>query len=275
MLCSEVQLVKRGDGFEDIKPLPCRRWSCDHCAKQRRLELFAAVASGEPTAMLTLTISPKTGTSPEHRRKLLGHAWAKLCKRIHRQFQLPSERRWQLKHRPRTKRQQWVLDAIDRRTVRCTVNRVSFFAFVERTKQGEPHLHILLRMPFIPQDWIAEQMGELVGSPICDIRKVANARMAIFYVTKYVTKEPARFAGFKRYWRSQDWEQRSGAAGERSRPAFAPDFVRRERWSETRLELARTGRPWRLLGEGVVRVYEHRAMPEHWGFYGSHLYNTS
>lgn len=75
----------------------------------------------------------------------------------------------------------------------------------EATKKGEPHLHLLLRAPFIPQKWLSEQMNELIEAPIVDIRKVGHARNAGRYVAKYVGKGPKPFAALKRYWTSQGY----------------------------------------------------------------------
>jgi len=274
MLCSQVQLVKRGEGYEDIKPLPCRMWSCEYCQPKRKLELIARCISGDPNKILTLTVSPDVESSPLARRKLLAKAWANLCKRIHRQFQLPAPRRWQLKARLRSPSSHARLRAITAETPAQTVTRVAFFAFVERTKRGEPHLHILLRMPYIPQDWIAEQMGELAGSPICWIEQIRQTRQAVNYVTKYVAKEPAQFGRCKRHWCSRGWCVDRDDGDWRDRPRFTPDVVRRERWSETLAALLRDGRPWRTVEPGVYRIFEHRHMPAHWGRYASVLDST-
>ena len=75
----------------------------------------------------------------------------------------------------------------------------------EKTKTGWPHLHILCRMPYVPQAWLSRRMGELIDSPVVDIRALHNVRKAAAYVAKYIAKHPHRFEGCKRYWRSQDW----------------------------------------------------------------------
>lgn len=62
-----------------------------------------------------------------------------------------------------------------------------------------------MRAPYLPQRWLSEQMRDITGSPIVDIRYVANKQKAASYVAKYVSKEPQRFIGCKRYWRSLDW----------------------------------------------------------------------
>jgi hypothetical protein len=129
-------------------------------------------AGGEPTRFLTLTVNPAEGESPEERLFALSNAWRTVVKRLRRQH--PSE-------------------------------PVEYLAIVEQTKAGEPHLHILLRSPFIPQPWLSAAMGELIHAPIVDIRRIRKAAEVIRYVAKYVTKAPAKMGTAKRYWTSQGY----------------------------------------------------------------------
>jgi len=85
-------------------------------------------------------------------------------------------------------------------------NSIDYLAVVEKTKHGEPHLHILARCPYIPQSYLSGIMKELIDAPIVDIRAVKNQRNAILYVAKYVTKEPERIGTAKRYWSSMTYE---------------------------------------------------------------------
>jgi len=133
---------------------------------------MAMAAGGEPTRFLTLTVNPAEGESPEERLFALSNAWRTVVKRLRRQH--PSE-------------------------------PVEYLAIVEQTKAGEPHLHILLRSPFIPQPWLSAAMGELIHAPIVDIRRIRKAAEVIRYVAKYVTKAPAKMGTAKRYWTSQGY----------------------------------------------------------------------
>lgn len=172
-LCREWSLVKTAEGVTWAKCLKCRSWGCEHCQPERRLQLLAQAAAGEPTRLLTLTVNPGFGDSPEHRRELLSHAWATLMKRLRRAYKGKS---------------------------------IEYFAVCEETKAGEPHLHILLRSPYIPQSLISEAMRELINAPIVDVRRIQDVAKAVRYVAKYVAKAPARFGTFKRYWHSKGWE---------------------------------------------------------------------
>jgi len=166
-LCTQWSLVKHLPESRHARPLYCRSWRCDVCQPRRRSQLMAKCASGEPVRFLTLTVNPKVGESPYDRLRKLSGAWNVVVKRLRRLF---------------------------------PAKEVEYLAIVEATKAGEPHLHILLRAPFIPQGTLSEWMGELLDSPIVDIRKIRNMREVIRYVAKYVTKAPAQFGTAKRYW---------------------------------------------------------------------------
>jgi len=169
-LCREWSLVKHLPGQRYCKPLYCRSWGCQECGPMRRRRLMAVAAGGDPQRFLTLTVNPQEGGSPEQRLFALSNAWRTVVKRLRRLH--PSE-------------------------------PVEYLAVVEQTKAGEPHLHILLRSPFIPQAWLSAVMAELINAPIVDIRRIRNPREVIRYVAKYVTKAPAKIGLAKRYWTSQ------------------------------------------------------------------------
>jgi len=173
MFCREWTLVKHCENVRLVKPLFCKSWGCELCQPLRRAQLMARAASGAPNRFLTLTVNPRVGDSPADRLRMLSHAWNVLVKCLRREHGTAA---------------------------------VQYLAVVESTKAGEPHLHILLRSPFIPQGWLSARMAELTGSPIVDIRKIHNTTQAVRYVAKYVGKRPAQFGTSKRYWLSKDYE---------------------------------------------------------------------
>lgn len=190
-LCRQWTLVKNLDVARYAKPLPCRSWTCDHCAPKRRAQLMARAAAGQPTRFVTLTVNPETYDSPESRLLHLANAWRTVVKRI-RRLHPDSE--------------------------------VEYLAIVEQTKAGEPHLHILLRSPFIPRNWLGQAMYDLINAPIVDIRLIRDPRHVIRYVAKYVTKAPARLGTCKRYWTSQSWEGPRSEPGEKD-PSIGPGWI--------------------------------------------------
>jgi len=171
--CSEWSLVKTTPEELELHLLRCRSWTCELCQPERQRQVVASVISGEPNRFLTLTVNPAFGTSPEDRRAMLAHAWATMTKRFYRLF---------------------------------GQENFQFFAVVEATEAGEPHLHVALRSPYIAQRLLSDWMGELTGSPIVDIRAIKKARDVARYVAKYLGKAPHQFGTFKRYWHSKNYE---------------------------------------------------------------------
>jgi len=172
-LCPDWTLVKTSPSEIDLKKLHCRSWKCDCCGPERRAQVIATVIAGQPNRFLTLTVNPAYGSSPEERRGMLANALKLLVKRLHR----------------------WRPGAT-----------FEYFAVVEKTLRGEPHLHIALRGPYIPQKLISSIMDELIHAPTVDIRKVDKPHRAAYYLAKYLTKAPEQFGTFKRYWKSRNWE---------------------------------------------------------------------
>lgn len=228
MLCSQWQLVKTEAAFEDILILPCRSWSCEYCQPQRRYELKLLAASGEPNKLLTLTVNPAVGESPTDRRRLIADAWKKLHKRILRAM------KWKA---------------------------LPYMWFCEETKRGEPHLHILLRCGYIPQDWLSRQMADLLSSPIVDIRKVSGSAGAIAYVTKYVTKQPAQFGRAKRYFASRDWRVNQGDEVEPYKIDRSSVSVVRRAWRDELQDRVRSRWTWEQLSDGWTRFHRPGQVP--------------
>lgn len=255
-LCSEILLKSIGSDREELKPLECNRWSCDWCAPLRRRRLIAIAAQGEPNKMLTLTTAPDAASSPVERYKLLHSAWKRLVKRILRELKREPQERWRLKQSTRKLANARRVLSASKATPSQVKPQIAYMAFNEKTKRGEPHLHILLRAPFVPQDWIAEAMREMTGSPICWIEAIANTRAAIKYVTKYVSKEPAQFGTGKRYWISRNWLS-DGDAYERDCPLRTREVqLVRERWSDVLNERANAHFTWQQLPDGWYRFFK-------------------
>jgi hypothetical protein len=85
------------------------------------------------------------------------------------------------------------------------IKRPPFIAVFEATKEGWPHLHILMRCRFISQRWYSDTMERLIGAPIVHVRFIQDVGRVGAYVAKYVSKAPEGFAHCKRWWRSSDY----------------------------------------------------------------------
>lgn len=199
MLCREWSLVHTAVDHQKIIGLKCRCWTCQHCQPDRRRELIRRAMCGEPNTFITLTVNPQTGEGPNERRRMLSAAWNMLVKRI--------KRRYGLKAFP-------------------------FLAVVEKTKAGEPHLHVLARVRWIDQRWLSAAMAELINAPIVDIRRIDGRGRAMGYVTKYVGKSPHQFGTSKRYWFSRD---------------YAPD------WNTTRREPGAPIVEWYVIRQSIAQ----------------------
>jgi len=212
-ICREWSLVKSTETERRAHLLHCRSWSCPLCAPDRRRQLMAAAAGGDPKSFLTLTVNPSTGTSPEDRRSALGKAFGHLIKRLRRDH--PDD-------------------------------EIEYLAVVEATEAGEPHLHVLLRAPFIPQAEISRDMDELIGAPVVDIRRVKSLREVVRYVAKYIAKEPARFGTSKRYWSSRGYELVKFERKAKKQDGPSPWYIDRRPWREIIIE-------WTYQGFAVRR----------------------
>lgn len=228
MLCSEIQLEGSWGDATLIKPLPCRRWSCSYCRPMLRARMIRRALAGRPDKMLTLTCRTTTGDTPEDAHRLLHRAWRVLAKRIARYHKL---------------------------------DRIEYAAFVEPTKRGWPHLHILLRCPYTPFDWISAQMAELLDSPHVYIEAIKHQSRAAQYVSKYVTKEQSAGAWARRVWYTRKWSLEQ--TPEHDTPAFRPDdvFPHRSRWAERIEHLHRIGAAWYQTEDYWFLVYAPGAWP--------------
>ena len=88
---------------------------------------------------------------------------------------------------------------------RFPAHKIAYFAVREATVRGWPHIHVALRAPYIPWEWLTETWQKLTGSPGVDIRAIYKAGNAAKYLAKYIGKDPHRFGTTKRYWHSRNW----------------------------------------------------------------------
>lgn len=205
-ICREWTLVKTQGTVALAEPLRCRSWTCEICAPERRKRLIAQAIAGAPNTFITLTVNPKHGTSPTHRARLLVAAWRHIRRWAGSEaaqidpFQLDDWRanpHW--RSRPGRPRDILGGEHPDNGTV-------PFLAVFERTKRGEPHLHILARTEWLPQAWLSRCTASLLGAPVCWIERITDVGKMASYIAKYCAKEPAQFDTVKRYWASQDYE---------------------------------------------------------------------
>ena len=179
-LCGEWTAVKEAPREHVAVTLRCRSWTCDDCSIMRKRKLIAQGIGGKPTKFLTLT-SRKRDDMDEYEAAIeLSRAWRVLRKRIMRKFKL---------------------------------SKLPFLAVFERHKSGWPHMHLLLRMPFISQKWLSKQMKELCDGPVVWIEHLWDSKKAAAYCAKYCSKCTQKIGTSKRYWQSKDYDLRNKNRG--------------------------------------------------------------
>jgi len=234
-LCTDLVRVNTYEHQVTIEPLWCKCWSCELCAPRRRSRLIRDVIDGKPTKFLTLTTGPEVTGTPERKAEKLVDAWRKLRKRIRLELSMPEHERWRTpsgitRHRRLARQARSYIGGSP-----AKLPALPFFAVFEATKKGQPHLHIVLRAPFMPQKWLSAQMLELLKSPILDVRAIDSTTRVAAYIAKYLGKDPHQFGTCKRYWHSTDWN----ITPEPEAPETSKQFLHSERWRGSWHEIVR------------------------------------
>lgn len=212
MFCGDTTLTEHHAGRVEGRRLSCRSWHCDECRPVRLRQLRDIAASGQPNLFITLGSNPNAYDTPDEAAQALVHAWRMVLQRAKRERLLTS---------------------------------IQYLCVFEDFKSGWPHLHILARGPYIPQDWLSDRMAEYCSAPVVWISACRDRRVASRYVAKYISKGPGRFEGCKRYWRSQgyqtqttEWERETPVHDHRRlfhqrRAESIADAYQRRGWSVT------------------------------------------
>lgn len=172
MYCGEATLVNPAIGSGRAVTLFCKCWACQHCVAGCRRRLRGLFLAGEPDMFITLTWDTKLPGNPAQAARVMVRGWRKLRRRIARHL---------------------------------GIEPPPFYLVIEQTRKGYPHVHILLRMPFLWRGWLKRNWREITGSYIVDIRRLHSQRHAASYLSKYLAKVRQRFDGCNRHWGSQDY----------------------------------------------------------------------
>jgi len=173
--CRECIAVKAEGHIQTAVSLKCRSWGCELCEPRRKKQLIAEGMGGAPCTFLTLTYRARSTETPDEAAPKLTRAWRLVRLRLMRKFH------WR---------------------------KLPFLAVMEKTENGWPHLHILLRTRYIPVKLISQYMQEIVDSPVVWIEKINNKSRAAGYCAKYCGKAANKFKTAKRYWQSRDYDLR-------------------------------------------------------------------
>lgn len=208
MYCGESTLVKGDTKARVAVSLRCNSWTCTDCADLRKKRLIAEACGGEPTTFITLTSKRIPGLPPAQAAQALARAWRIVRKRTMRRYGMA---------------------------------KLPFLCVFQATQLGWPHLHIVARTSWIDQKWLSQQMDELIGSPIVDIRKIDNPGRVGGYVSRYIGRGSERFGTCKRYWQSQDYDLRP-------EPPKKDQPVPGMGWERHRVTIATMCKAWEELG---------------------------
>lgn len=207
-MCSTIQrtLVKWEPDRRTGVSIDCKSWGCPECGELRKKQLMAAGFAGKPTTFLTLTAKRAPNRTAAGCAYELARAWRLLRLRIMRGKPERDAHQARVKNArlagepPPKKPQAWpFLKGSQKRPL-------PFLAVFEATKLGWPHLHIMMRSRFIPQEWISNEMAEITGSPVVWIERIDQQSKIASYIAKYCGKDPHRFGKTKRYWQSADYQ---------------------------------------------------------------------
>lgn len=172
MLCQTHTIVKNERDRITFFPLRCRCWHCPECHAARTARLIAEAKQGKPNIFITLTSRRRKNWTADYAARRLALAFRIIRAEYLRQNGKTS---------------------------------FPFLCVFEKTKRGWPHLHIVGRCKWLDQKWLSKRMRELTDSPIVDVRRITDLNTIAHYIVKYVGKDPSKFEGTKRYWRSQDY----------------------------------------------------------------------
>ena len=82
--CGEATLTRSDHQLQEVASHTCGSWDCETCRPSLRRKLVHRLASGHPNKLLTLTLQPGQGETPDQMADRLVHAFQKLIKRIRR-----------------------------------------------------------------------------------------------------------------------------------------------------------------------------------------------
>lgn len=170
--CGEYTAVRgEGEAAEAVS-LKCRCWHCLTCAPLNKKRLKHQLLGGEPIGCITLTIKTrKEWTKSQHARELI-RAWRLVKKHLRRQQ---------------------------------AGNLFEFLPIFERTKKGNPHLHIPFRGPHFNYKAVRKILFRNIESKQFKVDWFDSPGRCVHYVIKYVAKGPGAFEGCKRHWRTRHW----------------------------------------------------------------------
>ena len=171
--CGEATLTRSDHQLQEVASHTCGSWDCETCRPSLRRKLVYRLASGHPNKLLTLTLQPGQGETPDQMADRLVHAFQKLIKRIRRLHG----------HKA-----------------------LEYGYVIEPHASGFPHMHNVMRSNYVPHQWLCDVWEEMTGSKVVDIRAITAEEATARYLTKYLGKNPTKFGTHRRYGFSRGYE---------------------------------------------------------------------
>lgn len=218
MLCTDQTFVNADDISGTLKGLRCKRWDCEICRPYNRQKVMHIAKAGKPNLFLTLTCDPARYSTPAEAARDMVRGLVLFRRKVKRRF---------------------------------GVDKLPFIVVFEKTKRGWPHMHLLLRAPFMHWKILRALWLDTVGAFQVDVRFIKKSSQVLFYVTKYIGKDLEKFEGCKRWWRSQNYNVLTEQKPELVRRGLM--FTRID-WEFTRLLAKLEADGWQFSKEGRHRV---------------------
>lgn len=172
-LCTDFCLVNANQQRGTVTGLKCKRWQCSICQPLNRWKVMQLAKRGAPNLFMTLTVSHKKYSSPDEMACDMRRGLVLLRRKI--------ADRW-------------------------GVENIPFFVVFEKHKSGWPHMHLLLRGPYLHQAVLLGMWRSIMGDAGVNVKEIRKKEAVLAYVVKYIGKDLQKFEGCKRYWRSQNYE---------------------------------------------------------------------
>ena len=172
-LCTELSVVNANETEGEISLLKCKRWTCDICNPDNRWKVMQRAKYGKPNVFMTLTVPPHKYADKDEAARDMRRGLVLLRRRI--------AKKWNIENIP-------------------------FLVVFEAHKSGWPHMHLLLRAKFMPQQILKAMWKDIMGAGSVDLRFIKDTGRVLAYIVKYIGKDLGKFEGCKRWWRSQNYD---------------------------------------------------------------------
>lgn len=188
--CPRGTFFGAGQFHAILGPAWCKSWSCPRCGPRKARALAKRIAQCPGTKLLTLTLPTDTSTTATQKLDYLNGSFRVLVKRLRRAY---------------------------------PASTIRYVKVVELTKNGTPHLHVVMESEYIPQHYISRLWHEITGAKVVDIRRIRRKNGSGRYLAKYLTKSEHHIHGRRR------WSQSPGFLPANAHPRSALSLLV-EKW---------------------------------------------